>query len=87
MKIVRGKQTFELTPAEIREAANEYWHACFNEDVASQMESYADFKQVNVADLKAPSAERVNSILDHCDGYWDAYWQCIDYAIRECNEE
>lgn len=86
MKIVRGNQTFELTHAEIREAANEYWHACMNEDIASQMESYADFNSINVADLETPSFDRVSRILDHCDGYWDAYWQCIDYAIHECNK-
>lgn len=84
MNIIRGDQTFELTPAEIRKIGTELWHSCVEEDIKLYAEENL---LLNINDIKLPTADYVDKILSKNDAYFDAYWQSIDYAIHECNEE
>lgn len=85
MKIIREGKTFTLTPEERRDAAQEYWLSCINEDIRCGLEEYSTSRKIDIDKIIAPTAEHVNKRLSNNDSYMEAYWATIEYAIYELN--
>lgn len=93
MKIVRNGVEIELTPAEVREAHDEYSKQCRNEDILSKLKERLENDVDNqvlinlVNDLEEniniALIEKVENALSKNDGYYESYWSTVDYVLDE----
>jgi hypothetical protein len=80
MKIYRNGIEIELTAEELRMAYLEKDMDYIKEDISSQDES-GDFG-FDDSDFEI-IADRFKHALEHCDGYWEYYWEVMNYVINE----
>lgn len=78
MKIYRDGKEFELTQQELRMAYEEKHMAYLKEDVESMTEDGDAFDDSDIEII----AERFELELEHNDGYWDRYWETMEYVIE-----
>lgn len=75
MKIVRDGKEIELTAEEMRQAYDEMEDMYRREDIENRYE---------LPDDKVDEALRLLAkTINFNDGYWDAYWNCIDSVAME----
>ena len=84
MKIYRDSKEIELTAEELRMAYLEKDMDYIKEDIMSQDES-GDFG-FDDSDFEI-IADRFKRALEHCDGYWEYYWEVMNYVINEYIKE
>ena len=80
MKIYRDGKEIELTQEELRQAYLEKDMDYIKEDIMSQDES--DDFNFDDSDF-AIIADRFKRALERCDGYWEYYWEVMNYVINE----
>ena len=80
MKIYRDGKEIELTAEELRMAYLEKDMDYLKEDILSQDEA-GNFN-FDYSDLEI-IADRFKRSLEHCDGYWEYYWEVMNYVINE----
>ena len=80
MKIYRDGKEFELTAEELRMAYIEKDMDYIKEDIMSRDES--DDFGFDDSDFEIIS-DRFKRALEHCDGYWEYYWEVMNYVINE----
>ena len=97
MKIVRNGVEIELTPAEVREAHDEYSKQCRNEDILSKLKERLEKRLEKDVDsqilinlvndleenINIALIEKVENALSKNDGYYESYWSTIDYVLDE----
>lgn len=83
MKIYRNGIEIELTPAEIRQAHEEYNIFCKMEDVIGKFdEQYPDsYFKIN-ENLQRSLAVKVEDALGKNDGYYEAYWATVENVLE-----
>lgn len=82
MKITRGWKEFELTPAELMQAHEEYELECMMEDVRDKWvhsEHVCNLTDEQVEEI----AQRAMRNLSRNDGYFESYWLTIEYTLDE----
>ena len=80
MKIYRDGKEIELTAEELRMAYLEKDMDYIKEDIMSRDES--DDFGFDDSDFEI-IADRFKRALERCDGYWEYYWEVMNYVINE----
>lgn len=80
MNIYRDGKEIELTADELRRAYLEKDMDYLKEDILSQDEA-GDFN-FDDSDLEV-IADRFKRALERCDGYWEYYWEVMNYVIND----
>lgn len=84
MKIIRDGKEFELTGTELRDAHDEYATDGAKEDIRTTAESMeVEIPEEALGEL----AHRLDNVVGNDDGYWDSYWNDVEYVIKEYLKE
>ena len=81
MKITRNGQEIELTAYELTKAHQEYELENMIEDVKGLYEQKLSVPELDDADFEI-IAERALHNLSKDDGYFDAYWNSVEYTLN-----
>lgn len=84
MRIFRNNEWFELSPIELRDAHDEYATDGAKEDIRTTAESMeVEIPEEALGEL----AHRLDNVVGNDDGYWDSYWNDVEYVIKEYLKE
>jgi translation elongation factor EF-Tu-like GTPase len=84
MKIIRDGKEFELTGMELRDAYEEYATDGAKEDILTTAATMDVEIPIEALD---ELAHRLDNVVGNDDGYWDSYWNDVEYVIKEYLEE
>jgi hypothetical protein len=82
MKITRGWTEFELTPAELMQAHQEYELECMIEDVRDRWVHSEHDCTLSDEQIKE-IAQRVLRNLSRNDSYFESYWMTVEYTLDD----
>lgn len=88
MKIIRNGQEFELTFSELMAAYDEYKLDCMVADVREKLALNSDYEGIKLSDEQIQDiANNAIHNLSKNDNYFEAYWDSVNYTLKECADE
>ena len=84
MKIIRDGKEYELTWQEVRDAHDKWATSGAKEDIMTTAESMEVEIPTEALDKLA---SRLDNVVGNDDGYWDSYWNDVEYVINEYLKE
>lgn len=84
MKIIRDGKKYELTWQEIRDAHDKWATDGAKDDIRTTAENM----EVEIPEEALDKlAHRLDNVVGNDDGYWDSYWNDVEYVIKEYLKE